>query len=59
MIRRLVDDFSAFAKLPKVEPAAVDLGQVVDDFARAHPEWQKALRGRAPGGRCPPCATRC
>jgi nitrogen fixation/metabolism regulation signal transduction histidine kinase len=44
VIRRLVDDFSAFAKLPKVEPAAVDLGQVVDDFARAHPEWQKALR---------------
>jgi two-component system, NtrC family, nitrogen regulation sensor histidine kinase NtrY len=43
VIRRLVDDFSAFAKLPKVEPAAVDLGQVVDDFARAHPEWQAAL----------------
>jgi two-component system nitrogen regulation sensor histidine kinase NtrY len=42
-IRRLVDDFSAFAKLPKVEPAALDLGQVVDDFARAHPEWQGAL----------------
>jgi nitrogen fixation/metabolism regulation signal transduction histidine kinase len=39
-IRRLVDDFSAFAKLPKVEPAPVDLGQVVDDFVRAHPEWQ-------------------
>jgi len=44
VIRRLVDDFSAFAKLPKVEPAAVDLGQIVDDFARAHPEWQPALR---------------
>ena len=44
VIRRLVDDFSAFAKLPKVEPAAVDLGQVVDDFARAHPEWQNALQ---------------
>jgi nitrogen fixation/metabolism regulation signal transduction histidine kinase len=43
-IRRLVDDFSAFAKLPKVEPAPVDLGQVVDDFSRAHPEWQKALQ---------------
>jgi two-component system nitrogen regulation sensor histidine kinase NtrY len=42
-IRRLVDDFSAFAKLPKVEPLPVDLGQVVDDFARAHPEWQEAL----------------
>jgi two-component system nitrogen regulation sensor histidine kinase NtrY len=26
-IRRLVDDFSAFAKLPKVEPSPVDLGR--------------------------------
>jgi two-component system nitrogen regulation sensor histidine kinase NtrY len=43
VIRRLVDDFSAFAKLPKVEPVPVDLGQVVDDFARAHPEWHGAL----------------
>jgi len=42
-IRRLVDDFSAFAKLPKVEPAPVDLGQVVEDFVRAHPEWQPFL----------------
>ncbi len=42
-IRRLVDDFSAFAKLPKVAPAPVDLGQVVEDFARAHPEWQGSL----------------
>jgi signal transduction histidine kinase len=43
-IRRLVDDFSAFAKLPKVEPAPVDLAQVIEDFARAHPEWQEFLR---------------
>ena len=43
-IRRMVDDFSAFAKLPKVEPVPVDLGQVVDDFWRAHPEWQVSLR---------------
>jgi signal transduction histidine kinase len=43
VIRRLVDDFSAFAKLPKVEPAPVALAQVVEDFARAHPEWQDAL----------------
>jgi len=42
-IRRLVDDFSAFAKLPKVEPAPVDLAQAVEDFARAHPEWQQFL----------------
>ena len=27
-LRRLVDDFSAFAKLPKVEPAPLDLGGV-------------------------------
>jgi len=43
-IRRLVDDFSAFAKLPKVEPAPIDLAQAVEDFARAHPEWQPFLR---------------
>jgi signal transduction histidine kinase len=43
-IRRLVDDFSAFAKLPKVEPAPVDLAQVVEDFARSHPEWQEFLK---------------
>ncbi|HVU52152.1 MAG TPA: ATP-binding protein [Polyangia bacterium] len=47
-IRRLVDDFSAFAKLPKVEPRALDLGQVVDDFVRAHPEWQPFLRFTPP-----------
>src|SRR4029078_3790367 len=38
-IRRLVDDFSAFAKLPKVEPTHVDLGAMIDDFARFPPEW--------------------
>jgi two-component system nitrogen regulation sensor histidine kinase NtrY len=43
-IRRLVDDFSAFAKLPKVEPAPVDLAQVVDDFVRTHAEWQAFVR---------------
>jgi nitrogen fixation/metabolism regulation signal transduction histidine kinase len=43
-IRRLVDDFSAFAKLPKVEPVPVDLAQVVEDFARSHPEWQEYLK---------------
>ncbi len=42
-IRRLVDDFSAFAKLPKVEPLPIDLAQAVEDFARSHPEWQQAL----------------
>ncbi len=43
-MRRLVDDFSAFAKLPKVEPAPVDLGQVVEDFVRGHSAWQPHLR---------------
>src|SRR5205814_6024339 len=43
-IRRLVDDFSAFAKLPKVEPAPIDLGQAVEDFARTHPEWRDFLK---------------
>jgi len=43
-IRRLVDDFSAFAKLPKVEPSPVDLGGLVDDFKRAHPEWSEQLQ---------------
>jgi len=47
-IRRLVDDFSAFAKLPKVEPEPVDLGQVVDDFVRAHAEWQPFVRFTRP-----------
>jgi two-component system, NtrC family, nitrogen regulation sensor histidine kinase NtrY len=47
-IRRLVDDFSAFAKLPKVEPRAVDLGRVADDFVRAHAEWQPFLRFQPP-----------
>ena len=37
-IRRLVDDFSAFAKLPKVEPVPVDLGP-----------GGRGLRARPPG----------
>jgi two-component system nitrogen regulation sensor histidine kinase NtrY len=47
-IRRLVDDFSAFAKLPKVEPAPVDLGQIVEDFVRAHAEWQAFVHFERP-----------
>jgi nitrogen fixation/metabolism regulation signal transduction histidine kinase len=47
-IRRLVDDFSAFAKLPKVEPAPLDLGQLVEDFVRAHAEWQPFVRFAPP-----------
>jgi nitrogen fixation/metabolism regulation signal transduction histidine kinase len=33
-LRRLVDTFSAFAKLPRVEPRPVDLAVVVDDVVR-------------------------
>jgi two-component system, NtrC family, nitrogen regulation sensor histidine kinase NtrY len=39
-LRRLVDDFSAFAKLPKVEPAAVDLHTLLTEVVRLQPEWQ-------------------
>jgi len=38
-LRRLVDDFSAFAKLPKVEPAPIDLGALVAEAVRLQPEW--------------------
>jgi nitrogen fixation/metabolism regulation signal transduction histidine kinase len=39
-LRRLVDDFSAFAKLPKVEPAPVDLHALLTEAVRLQPEWQ-------------------
>jgi two-component system nitrogen regulation sensor histidine kinase NtrY len=39
-LRRLVEDFSAFAKLPKVEPAAVDLHALLVEAVRLQPEWQ-------------------
>jgi two-component system nitrogen regulation sensor histidine kinase NtrY len=50
-IRRLVDDFSAFAKLPKVEPRPVDLGALIEDFPRAHPEWSAYVRADPPPAR--------
>jgi two-component system, NtrC family, nitrogen regulation sensor histidine kinase NtrY len=40
ILRRLVDDFSAFARLPKVEPAALDLNTLVTEAVRLQPEWQ-------------------
>jgi two-component system nitrogen regulation sensor histidine kinase NtrY len=43
-LRRLVDDFSAFAKLPKVEPAAIDLGNLVTEAVRLQPEWTPHVR---------------
>jgi two-component system nitrogen regulation sensor histidine kinase NtrY len=39
-LRRLVDDFSAFAKLPEIEPEAIDLGAWVTELLRLQPEWQ-------------------
>ncbi len=42
-LRRLVDDFSAFAKLPKVEPAAIDLNLLLAEILRSQPEWQTAV----------------
>jgi two-component system, NtrC family, nitrogen regulation sensor histidine kinase NtrY len=42
-LRRLVDDFSAFAKLPKVEPAAIDLNLLLAEILRLQPEWQAAV----------------
>jgi two-component system nitrogen regulation sensor histidine kinase NtrY len=43
-LRRLVDDFSAFAKLPKVEPAAIDLNVLLTEILRLQPEWQVTVR---------------
>jgi two-component system nitrogen regulation sensor histidine kinase NtrY len=43
-LRRLVDDFSAFAKLPQVEPAPVDLAALVAEAVRLHLDWQGAVR---------------
>jgi two-component system nitrogen regulation sensor histidine kinase NtrY len=43
-LRRLVDDFSAFAKLPQVEPAPVDLAALVAEAVRLQPEWHPAVR---------------
>jgi len=35
-LRRLVEEFSAFAKLPRAEPTAVDAFALVDDFLRGY-----------------------
>jgi nitrogen fixation/metabolism regulation signal transduction histidine kinase len=39
-LRRLVDDFSAFSKLPEVEPMAIDLNVLLAEILRLQPEWQ-------------------
>jgi nitrogen fixation/metabolism regulation signal transduction histidine kinase len=43
-LRRLVEDFSAFAKLPRVATAPLDLGELVADVVRGHPEWEGKVR---------------
>ena len=47
-LRRLVDDFSAFAKLSRAEPVPVDVTALVQDFARQHPEWERFLTVQVP-----------
>jgi two-component system nitrogen regulation sensor histidine kinase NtrY len=47
-LRRLVENFSAFAKLPKVEPAPLDLGAFLAEFERLHPEWQPFIEVMQP-----------
>jgi nitrogen fixation/metabolism regulation signal transduction histidine kinase len=42
-LRRLVDDFSAFSKLPKVEPTAIDLNVLLSEIVRLQPEWQASV----------------
>jgi two-component system nitrogen regulation sensor histidine kinase NtrY len=42
-LRRLVDDFSAFARLPEVEPAPIDLHALVAESIRLQPEWQPVV----------------
>jgi nitrogen fixation/metabolism regulation signal transduction histidine kinase len=46
-LRRLVEDFSAFARLPRVAPAPLDLGELVADVVRGHPEWVGKVRAGA------------
>jgi two-component system nitrogen regulation sensor histidine kinase NtrY len=42
-LRRLVDDFSAFSKLPKVEPTAIDLNVLLSEIVRLQPEWHTSV----------------
>jgi nitrogen fixation/metabolism regulation signal transduction histidine kinase len=46
-LRRLVEDFSAFARLPRVEPAPLDLGELVADVVRGQPSWAGQVRAVA------------
>ncbi|HEY6097885.1 MAG TPA: ATP-binding protein [Anaeromyxobacter sp.] len=41
-LQRLVDEFSAFAKLPEVKPEPADLGEFVEEFLRTSPQVREA-----------------
>jgi len=43
-LRRLVDDFSAFAKLSRAEPVMMDLSALVAEFVRQNPQFEKVTR---------------
>ncbi len=45
-LRRLVSEFSAFAKLPSVQPEPVDLNSLVDDFLKSHSDLEQKARVR-------------
>jgi nitrogen fixation/metabolism regulation signal transduction histidine kinase len=50
---RLVEEFSAFAKLPDVRPEPADLAEVVEEFARTAPDPEAELRVESAPGPCP------
>jgi nitrogen fixation/metabolism regulation signal transduction histidine kinase len=53
-LERLVDQFSAFAKLPDVRPEPADLGEVADEVVRTSPQLTAAADVEvARGGACP------
>jgi signal transduction histidine kinase len=41
-LQRLVDEFSAFAKLPSVRPEPAELGEFVEEFVRTSPQLTEA-----------------
>ena len=55
-LQRLVEEFSAFARLPDVAPSPADLGDFVEDFVRTSPQLARAGRSLEivrPAGRVP------
>jgi nitrogen fixation/metabolism regulation signal transduction histidine kinase len=54
-LQRLVEEFSAFARLPEVRPEPADLGEFVEEFLRQSPHLAEAadLRVARAAGPCP------